>query len=102
MKAEVKVYCDIDDIDGFFRKDICLPFAPMQGLELMIGESSDWNHLKIESVLWNIDSQSFSLDCDWVALRDLNFQTLHKFMTSNGFVWDGDLIQSELTTPDHA
>ena len=99
MEVQLKLYCHIGEYDGFFRRSINLPFVPMRGMELMIGESSDWNHLRVDSVLWDTESQSFSLDCDWVHLRDsLDFERLRELLLTEGFKWDGDEFKDNPST----
>lgn len=79
----------IDGESATYCKTIEVPFPLVPGMQIMVGEPSDWNHLEIETVCWKTSESVLVCSCDWVSLSEsLSNKQVHDWLVQDGWTAD--------------
>jgi len=82
-----RIYIDAES--ATYCKTIDVPFPLVPGMQIIVGEPSDLNHLEIETACWETSESVLVCWSNWVSLREsLSDKQVHDWLVKDGWTAD--------------
>ena len=82
----VKVVLMLEVGDSLLEREIDMPFAPVPGMDLMLGVSAWWNQMSFDSVMWYDDLQEMQCHMRLHDTASAGDTEVRKVLISNNWI----------------